>query len=66
LTWIPSTKELEAQLPGAGALLVESVDAEVGVKALLACDVVVAGDLVGKLFGNPVVLPTLILISLLH
>jgi hypothetical protein len=45
---------------------VESVDAEVGVEALLACDVVVAGDLVWKLFGNPVVPPTLILISILH
>jgi hypothetical protein len=32
----------------------------------LACDAVVAGDLGWKLLGNPVVPPTLILISMLH
>jgi hypothetical protein len=45
LTRIPSTKESEGQLPDAGALFAVSVGAEVGAKALLACDVVVAGDL---------------------
>jgi hypothetical protein len=50
----------------AGGLLAESSDALVGVKSLLACDDVVAGDRDWKMFENPVAPPTLILISVLH